>query len=68
MMAGVEPTLLEAVIIGCGIRRQRQKLQDQPLFSGPPSLGDQTLGVVWILNVLVSTIVTRMTGDQLRRI
>jgi hypothetical protein len=35
------------------------------LFAGPAALGDQTLGVVRILDVLVTTIAARVTGDEL---
>jgi hypothetical protein len=37
----------------------------QALFPGTAALGDQTLGVVRILDVLVTTIAARVTGDEL---
>ena len=65
MVASVEPVLLQADVIGCRIRRQCQEVHHQTLFAGPAALGDQTLGVVRILDVLVPTIATRVTGDEL---
>src|SRR5271166_3536737 len=65
VMAGVEPALLEAVVIGLGIRRQCQEVHHQALLPGTAALGDQTLGVIRILDVLVTTIAARVTGDQL---
>src|SRR5262249_17391427 len=65
VVAGVEPALLQAVVIGCRIRRQRQEAHHQTLFAGSAALGDQTLGVVWILDVLVTTIAALVTGDEL---
>jgi hypothetical protein len=56
VVAGVEPLPLEAVVIGLSIRRQRQEAQHQPLLSGPAALGDQALGVLVILDVLVAGI------------
>src|ERR1035438_6616489 len=62
VVAGVKPALLQAVIIGCRIWRQRQEVHHQALFPGPAALGNQTVGVVRILDVLVATIATRGTG------
>ena len=65
MVARVAPALLQAVVIGLGIRRQRQETQHQALFPGPAALGNQPLGVIWILDVLVTTIAARVSGDEL---
>jgi len=65
MVAGVEPALLQAVVIGCRIRRQRQEVHHQALFAGTAALGDQTLGVVRLLDILVTTI-TELPGNPLR--
>src|SRR5215510_2515093 len=54
VVAGVEPLLLEAVVVGLSIRRQRQEAQHQALLSGPAALGDQALGVLLVLDVLVT--------------
>ena len=40
-------------------------MHHQALFPGPAALGDQTLGVIRILDVLVPTIAARVTGDEL---
>src|SRR5262249_52583422 len=63
VMAGVEALLLEAVVIGLSIRRQCQEAQHQPLLSGSAAPGDQALGVLVILDVLVAGIAARMAGD-----
>src|SRR5580704_783152 len=63
VVASVEPVLLD--VIGCRIWRQRQEVHHQALFAGPAALGDQTLGVVRLLDVLVPTIAARVTGDEL---
>jgi hypothetical protein len=65
VLAGVEPALLEAVVIGLGIRRQRQEVHHQALFPGTAALGDQPLGVIRFLDVLVTTIAACVTGDEL---
>jgi hypothetical protein len=48
VVAGVEPALLQADVIGCRIRRQCQEVHHQTSFAGTGALGDQTLGVVRI--------------------
>lgn len=40
-------------------------MHHQTLFAGTAALGDQTLGVIGILDVLVTTIAARVTGDEL---
>src|SRR5262249_18260154 len=65
VVAGVEPLLLEAVVIGLSIRGQCQEAQHQPLLSGSAAPGDQALGVLVILDVLVAGIAARMAGDEL---
>jgi len=65
VVAGVKPALLQAVIIGCRIGRQRQEVHHPALFAGTAALGDQTLGVVRLLDVLVTTVAARVTGDEL---
>jgi hypothetical protein len=65
VVAGVKPALLQADVLGLGIRRQCQEVHHQTLFAGTAALGDQTLGVVRILDVLVTTIAARVTGDEL---
>src|SRR5262249_48111090 len=65
MVAGVEPLLGEAVVIGLGVGGQRQEAQHQPLLSGPTALGDQAFGVLGILDVLVAGIAALMAGDEL---
>ena len=65
MVAGVEPALLQAIVIGCRIWRQRQEVHHQALVAGTAALGDQALGVVRILDVLVATIAAQMTGNEL---
>ena len=64
-MARVEPALLQAVVIGLGIRRQCQEVHHQSLFAGTAALGDQDFGVIRILDVFMTTIPARMTGDEL---
>jgi len=54
VMAGIEPALFQAVVIGRRIRRQRQEVYHQALFASTAALGDQSFGVVWILDVLVT--------------
>ena len=65
VVSGVEPLLLEAVVIGLGIRRQRQEVQHQALLPSPTAPGHQTLGVLFILDVLVAGIAARVAGDEL---
>ena len=40
-------------------------MHHQSLFAGTAALGDQTLGVIRILDVFMTTIPARMTGDEL---
>jgi hypothetical protein len=56
VMAGIEPALFQAVVIGCRIRRQRQEVHHQALFAGAAALGDQRLGVIRVFDVLVAAI------------
>jgi hypothetical protein len=56
VVTGVEPALLQAVVIGPGIRRQRQEVHHQALFRITAALGDQPLGVIRLLDVLVTTV------------
>src|SRR6516164_3144001 len=65
VVAGVEPALFQAVVIGCRIRRQRQEVHHQALFAGAAALGYQCLGVIWILDVLMTAIAAPMAGDEL---
>jgi hypothetical protein len=65
VVAGVKPALPLAIVIGRRIRRQRQEVHHQALFPGTAALADQTLGVIRILDVLVTTIAARVTGDEL---
>ncbi len=65
VIAGVEPALLQAVVIGLRIRRQRQEAQHQALFPGAVALGDESLGVIGVLDILVTAIAARMAGDEL---
>ena len=64
MVAGIQPLLLEAVLIGLGIGRQRQEAHHQALFPGPDTFADQTLGMLFILDVLVARIAALMAGDE----
>src|SRR5580698_4983159 len=41
VVAGVEPALFQAVVIGRRIRRQRQEAHHQTLFPSAAALGDQ---------------------------
>jgi hypothetical protein len=65
VVAGIEPLLLETFVIGLGIRRQCQEAQYQALFPGSHTLGEQGLGVLGILDVLVATIAALVAGDEL---
>ena len=65
VVTGVEPALLQALVIGCRIGRQRQEVHHQALFAGATALSDQSFGVVRLLNVLVTAIAARMAGDEL---
>jgi hypothetical protein len=65
VVAGVEPALLQAVVIGCRIRRQRQEAHHQTLFPSAAALGDQTLGMIRVLDVLMTTIAAWVMGDEL---
>src|SRR5215471_4907940 len=65
VVAGVEPALLQAVVIGCRIGRQSQEVHHQALFAGAAALGDQSFGVVWVFDVLVTAIAAGMAGDKL---
>ena len=65
VVACVEPLLLEAVVVGLGIRRDRQEAQHQALLSGPAALGDQPLGMLLILDVLVAQVAAVVAGDEL---
>ena len=63
MVAGVEPALLQADVIGCRIRRQ-QLVHHQTLFAARLRWAIRP----WrgpILDVLVTTIAARATGDEL---
>ena len=58
--------LLQADVIGCRIRRPvPRKCIIRRCSRSPAALGDQTLGVVRLLDVLVPTIAARVTGDEL---
>jgi hypothetical protein len=51
--------------VSCRIRRQRQEAHHQTLFPSAAALGDQPLGVIRILDVLVTTIAVLVTDDEL---
>src|SRR5215831_13352154 len=65
VMAGIEPALLQAVVIGRRIGREREKAQHQALFAGAPALRQQSLDMVGVFDVLVPTIVASVAGDEL---
>ena len=64
-MAGVEPALLQSIVIGCRIGREREKARHQALFAGPPALSDQTFGMFRIFDVPMPVIVALVARDEL---
>src|SRR6516165_11994731 len=64
-MAGVEPALLQAIVIGCRIGREPEKARNQALFAGAPALSEQTFGVVGVFDVLMPAIVAGVAGNEL---
>src|SRR6202008_1203182 len=65
VLAGVEPLLLEALVICLGIRCDREEAHHQALFAGTAALSNERLGVLRILDVLVTAIAALMTVDEL---
>ena len=55
-MVRADPALLQAIAIALSIRRQRQKLHHQPLFSSPATLREKGLGVIWLLDIFATTV------------
>src|SRR5215831_13914637 len=45
VMAGIEPALLQAVVIGRRVGREREKAQHQALFAGARALRQQSLDI-----------------------
>ena len=64
MLAGVEPLLFEALVISLRIRCECQEAHHQALFAGTAALKHESLGVLRILDVLVTTVAAVMNGDE----
>ena len=64
MVGSVEPFLVKFADIELGLGRQIQERQQEGLLTGFEALGQQFLGVIRIVEVLVALVPARVSGDE----